>query len=66
MLMLSHREDEKTPGLLISTVFGGFPLSDIPSAGMSVVVVANGDRALADAARDRLLRAAWALRAEFV
>ncbi|MGH6718310.1 MAG: M81 family metallopeptidase [Alphaproteobacteria bacterium] len=53
-------------GLLASTVFGGFPLADIPTAGLSVVAVADGDRARAQGARDAILDAAWRRRADFV
>ena len=53
-------------GLLDVSVFGGFPLADIPRPGVSVVVVADGDAAEAAAARDRLLAAAWERRADFV
>jgi len=53
-------------GLLAASVFGGFPLADIWHAGLSVVTIADGDRARAEAARDELLDAAWAERSEFV
>jgi len=53
-------------GLLAATVFGGFPLADIPTAGLSVVTVADGDRAAALGARDAMLDAAWQRRADFV
>ncbi|MBI1776170.1 MAG: M81 family metallopeptidase [Proteobacteria bacterium] len=53
-------------GVLAATVFGGFPLADIKDAGTSVVVVADGDRAGARRARDRLLDLAWAGREEFI
>jgi microcystin degradation protein MlrC len=50
---------------LAATVFGGFPLADIPEAGVSCVVVADGDRDGARQVCDRLLGAAWERRAEF-
>ncbi len=59
------REAERG-GLLAATLFGGFPLADIADAGVSAVVVADGDAARAAAARDELLARAWAARAEFV
>ncbi len=59
------REEERS-GALAATVFGGFPLSDIEDAGLSAVVVCDGDAAAAAAARDRLLTAAWAERESFV
>ena len=38
---------ERDAGILACSVFGGFGLADTPAAGMSVVVVADGDRSLA-------------------
>ena len=57
---------EEAAGALAASVFGGFPLADIAEAGLSAVVVADGDRAAARAACDRLLEAAWAERERFV
>jgi microcystin degradation protein MlrC len=52
--------------VLAATLFGGFPLADIRDAGVSAVVVADRDRMVAEALRDRLLAAAWERRADFV
>jgi microcystin degradation protein MlrC len=60
------RAEERKPGILAASVFGGFPMADIPEPGVSAVVVADGDEAAAQAASDRLLDAAWARRADFV
>lgn len=60
------REEEARPGILCASVFGGFPMADIPQAGLSAIVVADGDAAAAVAARDRLLQAAWERRGDFV
>jgi microcystin degradation protein MlrC len=49
------RKAEKKPGILAASVFGGFPMADIPDAGLSVVIVADGDRKKADKARDTIL-----------
>jgi len=57
---------QESRGLLASSVFGGFPLADIWHAGLSVVTIADGDASAAAAARDELLDAAWAERAEFM
>jgi len=57
---------EEASGLLAASIFGGFPLADVHSAGLSVVTVADADREQAQAARDRLLDAAWQQREEFV
>ncbi|MDJ0607411.1 MAG: M81 family metallopeptidase [Kiloniellales bacterium] len=59
-------EAEEAGGCLAATLFGGFPLADIPDAGVSALTVADGDRARAEAARDRLLDAAWSAREDFV
>jgi len=53
-------------GMLAATAFGGFQLADIPEAGISAVVVADGDRAAAQAACDAILDAAWRRKEDFV
>lgn len=60
------RDLEKRPGILAASVFGGFPMADIPDAGLSVVVVADGDKAQAEEARDGLLRYCQNHRAEWI
>jgi microcystin degradation protein MlrC len=65
-LQAMTREEEGRPGILAASVFGGFPMADIPVAGLSAIVVADRDVAAARASRDRLLAQAWAERAEFV
>jgi len=57
---------EEANGLLAASLFGGFPLADIRQVGLSVVTVADGDRAAAEAACERLLSAAWQEKAEWV
>ena len=64
LLELARRHESQ--GMLACSVFGGFPLADIWHAGLSVVTIADGDRARAETARNELLDAAWAERAEFV
>ena len=59
-------EAEASGEVLNASVFGGFPLSDIPHTGLSVIVVADGDKAAGDALRDELLDMAWDRRADFV
>ncbi|NLD53451.1 MAG: M81 family metallopeptidase [Burkholderiaceae bacterium] len=53
-----------------ASVFGGFPLADIPWAGLSVVVVGDaakpGGREAAQACCDELAAMAWERREEFV
>jgi microcystin degradation protein MlrC len=53
-------------GALSATLFVGFPHADIANAGLSVVVVTDGDKALAERLRDELLERAWADREAFV
>ena len=63
------RAAEKKPGVLAASVFGGFPMADIPDAGLSVVIVAESDK-VADASRDEIMayckaqRDEWAYRHE--
>ena len=64
-LIEAARAVERTP-ILAATVFGGFPLADMPDAGLSAIVIADGDAAAAAAARDRLLDQAWDQREDFI
>jgi microcystin degradation protein MlrC len=53
-------------GALVASLFTGFPHADIRNAGLSAVVVTDGDRNLAGRLRDELLRQAWDEREAFV
>ena len=53
-------------GALSASVFVGFPHADIHCAGLSAVVVTDGDGALARRWCDELLDTAWAARRAFV
>ncbi|MDP6344143.1 MAG: M81 family metallopeptidase, partial [Alphaproteobacteria bacterium] len=53
-------------GALIATLFVGFPHADIHNAGLSAVVVTDGDPELAARYRDELLDFAWQEREAFV
>jgi microcystin degradation protein MlrC len=64
--LIEMARQEESAGLLSASIFGGFPLADFPNAGLSVVAIADGDEAMADSARERLLDAAWREREEFV
>ncbi|WP_444633575.1 M81 family metallopeptidase [Cupriavidus oxalaticus] len=61
---------ERDGEVLNVSVFGGFPLADIPHTGLTVLVVADGNQADRTSAGARLLdelcAAAWARRADFV
>ncbi len=64
--LVERCRSEEAKGLPAATVFGGFPIADIETAGLSCVVVADGDAAGAATLRDSLLDEAWAMRTEFV
>jgi microcystin degradation protein MlrC len=53
-------------GALDASLFTGFPHADISNAGLSAVVVTDGDPELAGRLRDELLNQAWADRETFV
>lgn len=53
-------------GALAASLFVGFPHADISLAGLSSVIVTDGDRARAEAWRDELLEQSWASREAFV
>jgi microcystin degradation protein MlrC len=53
-------------GMLAASAFGGFQLADIHDAGISAVVVANRDRAAAQAACDAILDTAWERKEAFI
>lgn len=53
-------------GVLNVTVAGGFPYSDVPDAGLRVVVTTTGDLTRARCIADAIARESWARRAQFV
>ena len=53
-------------GLLAATAFGGFQMADIHDAGISVVTVADADKAAAQGACNRILDVAWAQKEDFI
>lgn len=56
----------ESEGALAASLFVGFPHADIPNAGLSAVVVTDGDAALARRWCDELLDLAWREREAFV
>ncbi|MFL9923879.1 M81 family metallopeptidase [Herbaspirillum lusitanum] len=60
------KEAETQDGVLAVSVLAGFPLSDFRDAGMSVVVVAENNPALADAVAEQIARKMWNERDDFV
>ena len=59
------RELEREPGVVAATVLGGFPFADVPFAGVSTIVVTDGDTALARRSADELAAICWAQRDDF-
>lgn len=59
-------ELETRPGILSAMVSTGFPWADVPEMGSSVIVVADRDRALAQAAADELAGWIWDHRERWV
>jgi microcystin degradation protein MlrC len=58
-LMEAARALEGRPGVLAASVLPGFAYADVPQMGPSVIVVADGDPALARREADRLAEALW-------
>lgn len=54
------------PGVLSNSILLGFPYADVAEMGSSILVVADGDRALAQRLADELADWLWAHRADFV
>ena len=65
-LITAGREAEKQDSILAATFFGGFPLADVPDAGSSVIVVADGDKTIAQEKSREIALMAWQRRADFV
>lgn len=61
-LMQSVHLREQEPGVLTATVSMGFPYADIPDAGVSILVTADGDRAIAASHANALAQQLWDLR----
>src|SRR5690606_37060624 len=53
---------ENEPGILAASVAAGYQYADVPSMGPSVVVVADGDRDLAERSAQRIADLMWAAR----
>ncbi|MFB6421560.1 M81 family metallopeptidase [Bradyrhizobium tunisiense] len=57
---------ERSGQVLNASIFGGFPLADIPHLGVFAVIVADRDTGAAERLREELLDEAWRRRADFV
>jgi microcystin degradation protein MlrC len=55
----------KEPGVVSVVLAGGFPYSDVPSAGMSVIVTTDDDPDLAARIADEIAAACWSRREQF-
>jgi microcystin degradation protein MlrC len=64
LLAEARRVEAARPGVLVASVLEGYPYADVPEMGMSVVVVADGDRSLARTAAEELALSAWRRRGE--
>ena len=53
---------ERRPGILSATLSTGFPWADVPDMGASVIVVADGDRQLAQITADEIGNWIWSRR----
>ncbi len=59
-------EMEEDPRVINVNVCAGFPWSDVPDAGMSVITVVDGDQELANELADELSQRLWEARHEFI
>jgi microcystin degradation protein MlrC len=57
---------ERSGRVHTASVFGGFPLADIPHVGLSAVITAEKDEGGAEELIRRILETAWERRADFV
>ncbi len=55
-------DTERRPGILSVTLSTGFPWADVPNMGASVIVIADGDQAMAQRTADELGDWIWAQR----
>jgi microcystin degradation protein MlrC len=63
-VIAAAEQQEKNRGVLNVSVFAGFPYTDVPQAGFSVLVVAETQDAATDAAKE-IADSVWQHRAEF-
>ncbi len=62
----ARAREMESQGVLSASLFVGFPHADVPCAGLSAVVVTDGDAELAQACCEELLGMAWNTRAQWV
>jgi microcystin degradation protein MlrC len=56
---------EEEPGILSATCSAGYPYADVPYPGVTMMVVADGDKELAQRKADELSQLCWDLRLDF-
>ncbi len=61
-LLKMAREVEKEPGVLSISVMAGFAYADVPEMGVSIIAVADGDRAVAERAATKIADRMWEVR----
>lgn len=59
-------EWEKKPDVIDCTFFHGFPYTDIPNVGVTVITITNGNLSLAEKMGDDVARHIWEKRVEFL
>jgi microcystin degradation protein MlrC len=59
-------EWEKRPGMIDCTIFHGFPYTDVPAVGMTVLTITDNDPALAAKAGKAVAQAIWEVREEYL
>ncbi|MEJ0069057.1 MAG: M81 family metallopeptidase [Pseudomonadota bacterium] len=64
--LMAMAQQSETGRILATSVFGGFPMVDIPEPGLSVVCVVDGARDEAERTVGAILDAAWLRRSAFV
>jgi len=65
-LITACREAEKSESILAATFFGGFPLADIPDAGVSTIIIADKDKKAAKEKAREIAELAWHQKKTFV
>lgn len=61
-LLKLARGEEKKPGMLSISVMSGFAYADVPEMGVSIMAVADGDRAIAERSAKAVADKMWAVR----
>jgi microcystin degradation protein MlrC len=61
-LMKLARDEERKPGMLSVSIMSGFAYADVPEMGVSIIAVADSDRAIAEASANRIAERMWAVR----